>query len=82
MTHTLIAPVSVNAYIGRAIRRRRKDLGWTQENLGDLLGLSFQQIHKYEIGYSSLSADRLHALAKLMGVSVTYFFPVPLEQAA
>ena len=64
----------VDDHVGRRIRECRKALGVSQEKLGDALGISFQQVQKYEIGINRVSASRLWDLAKALDVDVGYFF--------
>ena len=64
----------VDAHVGRRIRERRKALGLSQEKLGDALGISFQQVQKYEIDLNRVSASRLWDTAKALEVDVGYFF--------
>jgi transcriptional regulator with XRE-family HTH domain len=64
----------VDAAIGERIRRRRVELGLTQEQLACRLGLSYQQIQKYERGANSISASRLYALGLRLDVAPGYFF--------
>ena len=54
---------------------RRKILGLSQEKLGEKLGITFQQIQKYEKGTNRVGASRLQAMANAMEVPVSYFFP-------
>ncbi|MCB1884296.1 MAG: helix-turn-helix transcriptional regulator [Geminicoccaceae bacterium] len=60
-------------HIGERIRRRRTELGLTQEELGQGLDISYQQIQKYESGANRISASRLHTLAERLGVEVAWF---------
>ena len=64
----------VDAQIGHRVRVRRTLLGMSQEKLGQLLGLTFQQIQKYERGINRISAGRLLELALGLGVPITYFY--------
>ena len=64
----------LNAYIGARLRLRRLMLGMSQDVLGGKLGLTFQQIQKYENGTNSISAGRLFDLAQALDVPVQYFF--------
>ncbi|SKA34873.1 Transcriptional regulator, contains XRE-family HTH domain [Enhydrobacter aerosaccus] len=64
----------VDIYIGLRLRQARALLGWNQQDLAAAVGLSAQQIQKYEIGANSLSAGRLYEFAAAMGVPVSYFF--------
>ena len=61
-------------YIGRRVRDRRKSLGMTQESLAELVGVSYQQVQKYEKGLSRLSPERLQQVATALGTPITYFF--------
>ncbi len=64
----------VGDHIGERIRRRRTELGLTQEQLGEALGVSYQQIQKYETAANRVSAARLYELAQACDVDVAYFF--------
>lgn len=65
----------IDGWVGRRIALRRQALGWSQAALAQRLGLSFQQIQKYETGQNRVSASRLHQLAVVLGASVAEFFP-------
>lgn len=67
-------PSDVDRVVGMRMRHRRRDLKLTQEKLGELLGLTFQQVQKYEKGVNRVSAGRLFELAGVLGVPITYFF--------
>jgi len=67
-------PSGIDRVVGQRIRWRRKELKLTQEKLGDLLGLTFQQVQKYEKGVNRVSAGRLFEMSSAMGVPITYFF--------
>ncbi len=64
----------VDDRVGRQIRKRRNDLGMTQEQLATALGISYQQVQKYETGANRVSAGRLHEIAKTLGSGVAHFF--------
>jgi transcriptional regulator with XRE-family HTH domain len=64
----------INIYIGQRLRERRVALGMSQTALGNRLGISFQQIQKYEKGVNALSPDRLIEVAQALDVHFTYFF--------
>ena len=64
----------IDAYVGSRVRFRRMVLGMSQQRLGDELGISFQQVQKYEKGVNRITAGRLYQLAGLLGVEVSYFF--------
>ncbi len=70
----------VDAYVGARIGLRRSALGLSQSALAQRLGISFQQVQKYETGQNRISASRLHRLATVLGASVDAFFP-PVETA-
>jgi transcriptional regulator with XRE-family HTH domain len=70
----------VDAYVGARISLRRSALGLSQSALAQQLGISFQQVQKYETGQNRISASRLHRAATVLGTSVESFFP-PVETA-
>ncbi|MDR3436863.1 helix-turn-helix transcriptional regulator [Telmatospirillum sp.] len=61
-------------YVGARIRERRIMLGLSQQQMADLIGVTYQQAHKYERGINRISAGRLHQTAQVLGVPVGYFF--------
>lgn len=65
----------VDAYVGARIGLRRSALGLSQSALAQQLGISFQQVQKYETGQNRISASRLHRAATVLGTSVETFFP-------
>lgn len=65
---------TLDLYVGRRMRWRRRLLGLSQSKLADLVGVRFQQIQKYEAGINRLSAARLWTLACFLGVDIQYFF--------
>ncbi len=67
-------PHYVDRHVGRRLRMRRLLLGMSQERLGELLGLTFQQIQKYERGTNRLGASRLYEAARALDVDVAFFF--------
>ena len=64
----------VDQRIGARVRKRRKQLRLSQTALGNLIGVSFQQIQKYERGKNRIGAGRLLTVAEVLGVPVDYFF--------
>lgn len=64
----------IEQHVGRRIRERRTLLGLTQQQLAELIGVTYQQAHKYERGINRISAARLHALSHVLGVDANYFF--------
>jgi len=64
----------IDRHIGARLRERRIILGMTQQHLARLIGITSQQMHKYEIGQDCITAGRLWALAAELGVGVNYFF--------
>lgn len=67
-------PNPIDLHVGARIRMRRKILGVSQERLAEDLGLTFQQIQKYERGANRVSASKLYEIAKSLQSSVGYFF--------
>lgn len=67
-------PNPIDIHVGSRIRLRRNMLGMSQERLGEGLGITFQQIQKYEKGTNRVGASRLQAISALLGVPVSYFF--------
>jgi transcriptional regulator with XRE-family HTH domain len=64
----------VDVHVGSRVRFRRMLLGMSQERLGERLGLTFQQVQKYEKGVNRIGASRLFELARVLGVSVNFFY--------
>lgn len=64
----------VDRHVGEQIRARRAMLGLTQEDLARALGISYQQVQKYETGGNRVSAGRLFEIARRLGVDVSHFF--------
>ena len=64
----------IDVHVGSRVRLRRMLLGMSQEKLGEHLGLTFQQIQKYEKGINRIGASRLFDLSQVMGVPVQYFY--------
>jgi transcriptional regulator with XRE-family HTH domain len=65
---------STDRHVGAEIRRRRIMLGLSQQELADLIGVTYQQAHKYERGINRISASRLYDIANVLQVSVGHFF--------
>lgn len=74
------APNPTDVHVGQQLRSRRTELQMSQERLADSLGLTFQQIQKYERGQNRIGASRLLELGKVLEVPVSYFFSA-LENA-
>ena len=64
----------VDAHVGYRVRLRRMLIGMSQERLGDLLGLTFQQVQKYERGINRIGAGRLYEVAEILGVPISFFY--------
>ena len=75
-------PNPVDLHVGARIRMRRKLLGVSQEWLADQLGLTFQQVQKYERGANRVSASKLYEIARALQSSVAYFFEGLAETGA
>ncbi len=67
-------PNPVDIHVGSRVRLRRTVLGLSQEKLGEAIGLTFQQIQKYERGANRVGASRLYALSRVLDVPVAFFF--------
>ena len=67
-------PNPVDVHVGSRVRLRRTLLGLSQEKLGDALGLTFQQVQKYERGANRIGASRLFDLSRVLDVPVSFFF--------
>jgi len=67
-------PNPVDIHVGSRVRLRRMLLGMSQEKLGEHLGLTFQQVQKYEKGVNRIGASRLFELARVLGVNVQFFY--------
>lgn len=64
----------VDVHVGSRVRLRRVMLGMSQEKLGESLGVTFQQVQKYEKGANRIGASRLYRIAQVLGVPVSYFY--------
>ncbi len=67
-------PNPIDVHVGNRVRMRRMLIGMSQEKLGERLGLTFQQVQKYEKGSNRVSASRLYQMAQILGVPVQFFF--------
>ncbi|WP_297323300.1 helix-turn-helix transcriptional regulator [uncultured Bartonella sp.] len=74
MTALKKTPAPTDIYVGSRIRLRRNMLGLSQEKLGEQLGITFQQVQKYEKGTNRVGASRLQAISEVLDVPVSYFF--------
>ena len=72
MTRRIPNPIDV--HVGNRVRMRRMLIGMSQEKLGERLGLTFQQVQKYEKGSNRVSASRLYQMSQILGVPVQFFF--------
>ena len=68
------APNPIDKHVGSRVRMRRMMLSMSQEKLGDALGLTFQQVQKYEKGTNRIGASRLQQIAHILQVPVSFFF--------
>ena len=64
----------IDIQVGNRVRIRRMLIGMSQERLGDTLGLTFQQVQKYEKGINRIGAGRLFEIARILGVPIDYFY--------
>lgn len=67
-------PNPVDSQVGNRVRLRRMLIGMSQEKLGELLGLTFQQVQKYEKGANRIGAGRLYQIAQILSVPIDYFY--------
>jgi transcriptional regulator with XRE-family HTH domain len=67
-------PNPIDVHVGARVRLRRTLLGMSQEKLGQAIGLTFQQVQKYERGANRVGASRLYHLSRVLDVPVSYFF--------
>lgn len=67
-------PNPIDIHVGSRVRLRRTMLGMSQEKLGEALGITFQQIQKYEKGTNRVGASRLQAISNILNVPVSFFF--------
>jgi transcriptional regulator with XRE-family HTH domain len=75
-------PNPIDVHVGSRVRLRRMLIGMSQEKLGELLGLTFQQVQKYEKGTNRIGASRLYQIAQFLGVPVQFFFEDLTEDMA
>jgi transcriptional regulator with XRE-family HTH domain len=68
------APNPIDKHVGSRVRMRRVLIGMSQERLGDALGLTFQQVQKYEKGTNRIGASRLQQISRILGMPVEFFF--------
>lgn len=66
------------SYIGSRIKRRRRELKISQEKLGEIVGVTYQQIQKYENGLNRVSAEMLQKIASALDADVSYFYEKPV----
>ncbi|MFD2204451.1 helix-turn-helix domain-containing protein [Kiloniella antarctica] len=64
----------IESHVGQKIRERRTMLGLTQQQLADLIGVTYQQAHKYERGINRVSAGRLYEISQVLGIEISYFY--------
>ncbi len=66
--------LDVDRFVSLRIRQRRIMLGLTQQQMAELIGVTYQQAHKYETGINRISAGRLYQIARALGVEISHFF--------
>jgi transcriptional regulator with XRE-family HTH domain len=82
MKRAKASPDPIDVHVGRRVRERRTTLGVSQESLGELLGVTFQQIQKYERGANRIGSGRLMQIARALDVPPAFFFEGAPEDAA
>ena len=75
-------PNSVDVHVGSRVRLRRTLLGMSQKKLGNALGLTFQQVQKYERGTNRIGSSRLYVLSRILDVPVSFFFDDMAQEIA
>ncbi|WP_343564766.1 helix-turn-helix domain-containing protein [Kiloniella sp. b19] len=75
-------PNAIDIHVGQRLRLRRTLLGLSQEKLGDILGLTFQQVQKYERGTNRIGASRLYDLSRVLDTDIGYFFDNMTDETA
>lgn len=75
-------PNPVDVHVGQRLRQRRVLVGLSQEKLARMVGITFQQVQKYERGANRIVASRLYQLARVLDVPISYFFDELTERAA
>src|SRR5918911_3890216 len=68
------APNPIDRHVGSRVRMRRMLIGMSQEKLGEALGLTFQQVQKYEKGTNRIGASRLHRITNVLDVPIDFFY--------
>jgi transcriptional regulator with XRE-family HTH domain len=81
MKRTTSQTQDIERHVGTRIRERRIMLGLTQQQLADLIGVTYQQAHKYERGINRVSAGRLFEISRVLGIPVAYFFDGLTDQS-
>jgi len=72
---------AIDDHVGSRIRERRIMLGLTQQQLAEMIGVTYQQAHKYERGINRVSAGRLYEIARVLNAPITYFYDGVGEEA-
>lgn len=68
------SPHPIDVHVGKRLRLRRSIMGMSQDTIGKAIGVSFQQIQKYERGINRMGSSRLYEFSKLLEVPISYFF--------
>ena len=68
------SPHPIDKHVGSRVRMRRMLIGMSQEKLGESLGITFQQVQKYEKGTNRIGASRLHRIGTILGVPIEFFY--------
>jgi transcriptional regulator with XRE-family HTH domain len=76
----MAADIIKSEKMGEAIRKRRKELGFSQEQLAEMVGMSYQQIQRYESGYSMINVENIQRIAKILNLPATSFFAPDQQQ--
>ena len=65
---------AVDLHVAQRVRLRRREIGMPPQRLADLIGMTYEQVHKYEMSINRIAAARLHAIALALGTDVAFFF--------
>jgi transcriptional regulator with XRE-family HTH domain len=82
MDQSIRGPNPIDVHVGGRLRLRRTLLGMTQTSLGDAIGLTFQQVQKYERGLNRIGSSRLYDLSRVLDVPINFFFDEMPERVA
>jgi transcriptional regulator with XRE-family HTH domain len=77
-----LSTAAIDAHVGMRVRERRMALGVTQQHLADMIGITYQQGHKYEHGINRISVGRLYEIARVLNTPIAYFYEGVCQEAS